>query len=624
MKKIYTTLLVISALYAGQAQVRNNLIPANSSINGTTAFLDASSYIPWNNTTNEGKGFVFPRTNLVNLTTLLAPVQGLPASFPNRLDGMIVYNTESGTAAIGGTPVKRGFYYYKNDSNNLQGGIWVPLSGSEANAQAGLWKENKKVVNGNTYREAVLPMLDSEGEKRTGLYVSFESVDKTTQSNFISSGYGIESNRYGDNGAGAALVLGKARGTIENPEPVQVNDVLGNLIFRLGNNGNYDKNAGFFRNTIVEYENENSFSSEFSWGVRKAGDNSPYFGMFLSKYAALGIGEKAENERLLVRGSSPSIHDNIVTFKTAANTEAFKVDNDAQTHTQTLLIEGYGKYGSTLNIKNDSKILDTQVNRWTWFNIYDNDISSSEGLRAGLVLWAYDKANTGTASGPKMIITDNGNVGIGGVFTYKSNNIPVDEKLVVDGNIKSMRLKGTGDRVVVANENGVLKIGNTSSFSSKWVEDTSANSLSLAVTSTGAPRVSTVGDAGRNNVAIDDEGKILARGFVGYNGSSIFPDYVFEKYYEGKSAIKADYNFHNLNQVEDFIKKNGHLPGYTSAKEIAEKGLIDLGATQLTNVEKIEELYLHTIEQDKAIKAKDAKIADLEARLERIEQQLSK
>ncbi|MBV7441808.1 hypothetical protein KRX57_10295 [Weeksellaceae bacterium TAE3-ERU29] len=161
MKKIYTTLLAVSALYAGQAQVRNNSTPTNNSISGTSAFLDASSSVSWNNTNNIGKGLVFPRTNLVNLTTLKATAQGLPTSFPNRLDGMIVYNTESGTAAIGGTPVKRGFYYYKNDSNNLQGGTWVPLGGSEANAQ--LWAQRQ--VNGitETYLKPALANNDFIG-----------------------------------------------------------------------------------------------------------------------------------------------------------------------------------------------------------------------------------------------------------------------------------------------------------------------------------------------------------------------------------------------------------------------------------------------------------------------------
>ncbi|MDY3364106.1 hypothetical protein PG623_08845 [Riemerella anatipestifer] len=118
-------------------------------------------------------------------------------------------------------------------------------------------------------------------------------------------------------------------------------------------------------------------------------------------------------------------------------------------------------------------------------------------------------------------------------------------------------------------------------------------------------------------------GNVKATGFIGSN-ASIFPDYVFQKYYTGTSSIKADYSFKTLSQVEDFVKANGHLPGYQSAEAIKKQGYIDLMATQLTNVEKIEELYLHSIEQDKALKAKDAKIAELEARLQKLEALLVK
>ncbi|MCE3024611.1 hypothetical protein LW131_07230, partial [Riemerella anatipestifer] len=118
-------------------------------------------------------------------------------------------------------------------------------------------------------------------------------------------------------------------------------------------------------------------------------------------------------------------------------------------------------------------------------------------------------------------------------------------------------------------------------------------------------------------------GNVKATGFIGTN-AAIFPDYVFQKYYTGTSSIKADYNFKTLSQVEDFVKTNGHLPGYQSAEAIKKQGYIDLMATQLTNVEKIEELYLHSIEQDKALKAKDAKIAELEARLQKLEALLVK
>ncbi|MDY3317154.1 hypothetical protein PG630_07525 [Riemerella anatipestifer] len=118
-------------------------------------------------------------------------------------------------------------------------------------------------------------------------------------------------------------------------------------------------------------------------------------------------------------------------------------------------------------------------------------------------------------------------------------------------------------------------------------------------------------------------GNVKATGFIGAN-ASIFPDYVFQKYYTGTSSIKADYSFKTLSQVEDFVKTNGHLPGYLPAAKIKEQGYIDLMATQLTNVEKIEELYLHSIEQDKALKAKDAEIKKLKERLSKIEALLSK
>ncbi|MRM83783.1 hypothetical protein [Riemerella anatipestifer] len=108
-------------------------------------------------------------------------------------------------------------------------------------------------------------------------------------------------------------------------------------------------------------------------------------------------------------------------------------------------------------------------------------------------------------------------------------------------------------------------------------------------------------------------GTVKATGFTGASGATIFPDYVFQKYYTGTSSLKADYNFKTLSQVEDFVKTNGHLPGYQSAEAIKKQGYIDLMATQLTNVEKIEELYLHLLEKDKEVKALKAEITELKS-----------
>lgn len=82
---------------------------------------------------------------------------------------------------------------------------------------------------------------------------------------------------------------------------------------------------------------------------------------------------------------------------------------------------------------------------------------------------------------------------------------------------------------------------------------------------------------------------------------SVPADYVFEKYYNGKSDLKSDYTMPTLEEVASFTKKNNHLPAIPSAKEIKENGL---KVGEMTNLllQKIEELTLYTIEQQKAIK----------------------
>lgn len=81
---------------------------------------------------------------------------------------------------------------------------------------------------------------------------------------------------------------------------------------------------------------------------------------------------------------------------------------------------------------------------------------------------------------------------------------------------------------------------------------------------------------------------------------SVPADYVFEKYYTGKSELKADYVMPTLEEVETFTKANNHLPNIPSAKEIQEEGL---HLKEMTNLllQKIEELTLYTIEQQKQL-----------------------
>ncbi|MCC6462642.1 MAG: hypothetical protein IT260_19395 [Saprospiraceae bacterium] len=71
-----------------------------------------------------------------------------------------------------------------------------------------------------------------------------------------------------------------------------------------------------------------------------------------------------------------------------------------------------------------------------------------------------------------------------------------------------------------------------------------------------------------------------------------WPDYVFE----------PNYALPNTAELEQFIQTNKHLPGVPSAAEVSEKGL-DLGEMNRILMEKVEELTLLLIQQQKQIDA---------------------
>lgn len=82
-------------------------------------------------------------------------------------------------------------------------------------------------------------------------------------------------------------------------------------------------------------------------------------------------------------------------------------------------------------------------------------------------------------------------------------------------------------------------------------------------------------------------------------------DYVFKK----------DYKLRTLEEVEKHIDEKGHLPNIPSADEVEKDG-INLGEMDAKLLEKIEELTLYSIEQNKSLKQQSEKIEKLEKKLE--------
>ncbi|BBM86318.1 hypothetical protein [Candidatus Uabimicrobium amorphum] len=71
-----------------------------------------------------------------------------------------------------------------------------------------------------------------------------------------------------------------------------------------------------------------------------------------------------------------------------------------------------------------------------------------------------------------------------------------------------------------------------------------------------------------------------------------------------------DYELLPMDELEQSIKKHKHLPGIPSQQEVKEKG-IQLGEMQAKLLQKIEELTLYTIEQNKRLQAQQKQIQEL-------------
>lgn len=69
-------------------------------------------------------------------------------------------------------------------------------------------------------------------------------------------------------------------------------------------------------------------------------------------------------------------------------------------------------------------------------------------------------------------------------------------------------------------------------------------------------------------------------------------DYVFQKYYTGRSSLKKEYKLPSLEEVEKYTRENHHLPEIPSAKEIQENGL-QLGEMTNLLLQKIEEITIY-------------------------------
>jgi hypothetical protein len=87
---------------------------------------------------------------------------------------------------------------------------------------------------------------------------------------------------------------------------------------------------------------------------------------------------------------------------------------------------------------------------------------------------------------------------------------------------------------------------------------------------------------------------------VATNGTPFWADFVFE----------PTYQLRTLGELEKFIQTNKHLPEIPSTSDVTKNG-IDLAEMQALLLQKVEELSLYVIEQNKKIKTLERKVKKL-------------
>ena len=253
-------------------------------------------------------------------------------------------------------------------------------------------------------------------------------------------------------------------------------------------------------------------------------------------------------------------------------------------------------------------------------------------LRFDSDAWRVYSGGAG-ANGELFRIQESGNVGIG--------TAAPQDKLAVDGNVslgsgdsdgsKHLVYRSRNDQglfeenyglQLMAPENIIIGLdANNNNSNTKFaiIKDTSTL---YGVASDALPSSTLFLVEEGGNVGI---GTINPSHMLTVAGTVKTREIIVEETADADFVFETDYDLPTLANIEAFIKANKHLEGIPSAEEMKANG-VKVGELQIKLLQKIEELTLYMIEQDKKDKEKDSIIKqlleankDLAKRIEQLE-----
>lgn len=233
--------------------------------------------------------------------------------------------------------------------------------------------------------------------------------------------------------------------------------------------------------------------------------------------------------------------------------------------------------------KANSKFRITNGSMAMTFGHWDGVTNRIESVSKKLFITSYDGGIAmGNDGSEQFILAPNGNIGIGTM-----------------GPASRLHIKGKG----ITSSTEAFRVDNSANGFALVVRDDYQIYSRLQTIGTGYAGKSapTNGLLVEGNVGIGTENtmgfKLAVKGKIGAGEIEVkspeyWPDYVFS----------SNYNLKPLTEVETFIEENNHLPDIPSEKEVKEKG-INLGDMDAKLLQKIEELTLYMIEQNKKTEA---------------------
>ncbi|WP_374441919.1 hypothetical protein [Epilithonimonas sp.] len=315
----------------------------------------------------------------------------------------------------------------------------------------------------------------------------------------------------------------------------------------------------------------------------------------LSGYSHLGLGQQT-NDMIIADNSAEKLY---------GGGYFFRVHNDSapNQYIDALMIDDNGNVG--IGVQKPNYKLDINGS----FQSSSNGNSFAYNGGADLILRApvrgtggraivHDVNNTlslnyegdftgGTKIGSALIVKNNGEIYAGGPSSVSFQD---DARFTVaKSNVPSLTATS-----VSMPQYGFLA-PNVTGSAELWMSGNAGIRMFTAGDSTPKFNIATNGNASLNGKFEAKEVKVTL---------SPTADFVFEE----------KYDLPKLENVEKFIKENKHLPEVASAKEMEKEG-VNVGEFQIKLLQKIEELTLYTIEQNKINQEQGKKIEELEKQL---------